>query len=221
MITPVPAGTPQLSTGWSADSLYSISYNMTSRVICGLYGAITPFTDVVHSDTNLDSHYLGTITQDMYDHIASSISNPISIAFWNSDNTVKVRKILVDFGPNTFMDGQRGAIVGLNNTVTLIPKCVDADGVVCNDITAVDIKNMHKLEFDMSINGQAASAYKATGSNGTPVTIQMNDQGRATMRFKVTLPELTNLWLSVYPELYAYKPSDLDKLATWAASQPA
>jgi hypothetical protein len=219
MTTPVSAGTPQLASGWKEESLYSISYNMTSRVIVGLFGAITPFTDVVHSDTNLDSHYVGKMTKDMYDHIANSISNPISVAFWNQDNTLKIRKILVDFGSNTFMDGQRGAIVGLNNTVTLIPKCVDIDGNVCTDITNVQIKNMKKLEFAMSINGQDASNYKATCSNGGTVTIHMADQGRATLRFKVTLPELTDLWLSVYPELYAYKEADLAKLTTWAASQ--
>ena len=220
MTTPVPAGTPQIASGWKEDSLYSVSFNMTSRVICGLYGAVTPFVDVVHSDTNLESHYLGAITQDMYDHIANSISNPISIAFWNEDNTLKVRKILVEFGPNTFIDGQRGAIVGLDNTVTLIPKCVDVDGNICTDVTVVQIKNMKKLEFGMSINGQAATAYKATSVNGEPVTIHMESQGRATMRFKVTLPELSDLWLSVYPELYAYKEADLANLAAWADSQP-
>ena len=221
MTTPVPAGTPQIASGWKEENLYSISYNMTSRVVCGLFGAITPFTDVVHTDTNLDSHYVGKMTQEMYDQIANSISNPISIAFWNTDNTLKIRKILVDFGPNTFMDGQRGAIVGLNNTVTLIPKCVDENGNVCTDVSTVDIKNMKKLEFAMSINGQDNSNYKATGTNGTPVTIHLADQGRATIRFKVILPELSDLWLSVYPELYAYKDADLAKLATWAASQPA
>jgi hypothetical protein len=221
MTTPVPAGTPQLSTGWSETSLYSIAYNITSRVICGLYGAITPFTDVVHTDTNIDSHYVGTMSEQMYDEIAISINNPISIAFWNTDNTIKVRKIIVEFGANTYIDGQRNAIVGIDNTVTLIPKCVDENGAICTDITTVDIKNMKKLEFAMSIAGQPDSSYKATCGNGSPVVIQLTDQGRATIRFKVILPELTNLWLSIYPELYAYKPADLPKLATWAAAQPA
>lgn len=216
--TPTLAPTT-VSAGWTAESKYSVSFHISTRVITGLFGALIPFEDVVHSNEDIESHYLGTITQDMYDAIAESISNPISLAFWLPDNTLKVRKIIVDFGPNTYLDSKRNAIVGIDNVITLIPKCQDQHGVTWTDITEVQIKNMQKLEFPMSINGQADSAYKGTSVADQPVTLKLGERGRATVRFKIVIPELSGLWLSVYPELYAYDADGLAKLAAWAATQ--
>jgi hypothetical protein len=210
-----------LAGGWAEDNLYSIAYDMTTRMITGLFGALAPFQDIVHSNTNLDNHYLGAISEELYNSIGESISNPVSLAFWNQDNTLKVRKILVDAGAGTYLDGKREAFVGLNNTVTLIPKCIDQYGNVWNDVTVVQIKNMGKLEVPLSINGQASSAYKATVANGESVTFALQQQGRATVRFKILVPELSTIWLSVYPELYAYTDEALAGLTEWAAAQPA
>jgi len=222
MTTQVSAAPTTLAAGWTETGLYSITYNLASGLIIGLYGAIAPFVDIVHSDTDTDTHYLGSITQDMYNAIAESISNPVSLAFWNStNNTLKIRKIMVNFGPNTYLDGQRQCIVGLNNTITLIPQCVDQNGAVWNDITTIQIKNMSKLDFPISINGNPASTYKSTCANNASVTFALEDQGRVTVRFKVIIPELSNVWLSVYPELYAYDAAGTAALATWVASQPA
>jgi len=190
-------------------------------MVTGLFGALVPFEDIEHSDTNLDTHYLGAISEALYNSIGESISNPVSLAFWNEDNTLKVRKILVDAGTGTYLDGKRESFVGLNNTVTLIPKCIDQNGDMWDDVTVVQIKNMGKLEVPMSINGQAASAYKATVANGEAVTFQLQQQGRATVRFKILVPEVSTIWLSVYPELYAYTNEALAGLTEWAAAQPA
>ena len=210
-------GLDTLNTGWTADKLYSISFSTVNRMIGGLYGAIAPFDDVIHSDTNTDVHYLGQISEDMYKNIADSIVNPHQIAFWNSDNTLKIRKAVVDFGPNTFIDNTRNSIVGIDNTITLIPKIVDQDGKVWSDITQLQIKNMSKLDFPVSINGQDPSSYKATSNNGQPITFQIPEKGRVTIRIKALLPELSSIWLSVYPELYGYDATGLANLAAWAA----
>jgi len=220
-MTTVSIAPKTLSSGWAEGNLYSISFDKTHRMITGLFGAIAPFDDIIHSDTNLENHYLGAISQELYNSIGESISNPVSLAFWNEDNTLKVRKILVDTGPSTYLDGKREAFVGLNNTVTLVPKCVDQHGNIWNDVTTIQIKNMGKLEIPMSINGQAASAYKGTVANGEPVVFELQKQGRATVRFKITVPELETLWLSVYPELYAYTDEALAGLTAWAAAQTA
>ena len=220
-MTTISMAPTTLAGGWAADNLYSIAYDMTTRMITGLFGALAPFQDIVHSNTNLDNHYLGAISEELYNSIGESISNPVSLAFWNEDNTLKVRKILVDAGTGTYLDGKREAFVGLNNTVTLIPKCIDQYGNVWNDVTVVQIKNMGKLEVPMSINGQAASAYKDTVANGESVTFALQQQGRATVRFKILVPELSTIWLSVYPELYAYTDEALAGLTEWAAAQPA
>jgi len=220
-MTTISMAPTTLAGGWAEDNLYSIAYDMTTRMITGLFGALAPFQDIVHSNTNLDNHYLGAISEELYNSIGESISNPVSLAFWNQDNTLKIRKILVDAGAGTYLDGKREAFVGLNNTVTLIPKCIDQYGNVWNDVTIVQIKNMGKLEVPMSINGQASSAYKATVANGEAVTFALQQQGRATVRFKILVPELSTIWLSVYPELYAYTDEALAGLTEWAAAQPA
>ena len=220
-MTTISMAPTTLAGGWAEDNLYSIAYDMTTRMITGLFGALAPFQDIVHSNTNLDNHYLGAISEELYNSIGESISNPVSLAFWNQDNTLKVRKILVDAGAGTYLDGKREAFVGLNNTVTLIPKCIDQYGNVWNDVTVVQIKNMGKLEVPLSINGQASSAYKATVANGESVTFALQQQGRATVRFKILVPELSTIWLSVYPELYAYTDEALAGLTEWAAAQPA
>jgi hypothetical protein len=222
MTTTVSAAPTTLAAGWSETNLYSITYDLSSGLIVGLYGAIAPFVDIINTAANTDNHYLGAITQDMYDAIANSIYNPISLAFWNPANsTLKIRKIIVNFGPNTYLDGQRQCIVGLNNTITLIPQCVDQNGAVWNDVTTVQIKNMAKTEFAVSIAGQPTSDYKGTCTNNQPVTLTLQVQGRVTIRFKVLVPELTTTWLSVYPELYAYNSDGLAALNAWAATQPA
>jgi hypothetical protein len=208
-------------SGWKEDNLYSVAFDMTTRMVTGLFGAIVPFEDIEHSDTNLENHYLGAISEELYNSIGESISNPVSLAFWNEDNTLKVRKILVDAGPGTYLDGKRESFVGLNNTVTLIPKCVDQNGNIWNDVTTIQVKNMGKLEVPMSINGQAASAYKGTVENGESVSFELQQQGRATVRFKILVPELSTIWLSVYPELYAYTDEALAGLTAWSAAQTA
>lgn len=219
MTEPLTLAPSTISAGWTAESKYFISFRISTRVVTGLYGAQIAFEDVVHSNEDIESHYLGEIEKDIYDAIAESISNPISLAFWMSDNTLKVRKIMVDFGPNTYLDGKRNAIVGIDNVVTLIPTCKDQHGNMWNDVTEVQIKNMQKLEFPVSINGQPDGDYKGTSVAGQPVTLKLNKRGRATMRFKIVIPELDGLWLSVYPELYAYDAEGLAGLAAWAATQ--
>jgi hypothetical protein len=212
-------GIPTLTASWSADNTYSIAFSIDSRLINGLFGAPVPFQDVVHSDTGVETHYLGNITQDMYKLIVESINNPHCLAFWMADQTLKIRRLTVNFGPGTYLDNARNAIVGLENTITLIPQCVDDKGTVWNDVQVIDIKNMEKKNFAVSINGQDPAQYKTTSVNNHPITFKMIDQGRATIRFKVVIPELTTLWLSVYPELYAYNEADLVKFSAWVARQ--
>ena len=212
-------GIPTLNTGWTAENKYSITFSIKNRLISGLLGAVIPFEDVVHSDTNTESHYLGQIAQDMHALIAESINNPHCLAFWMPDNTVKIRRLSVDLGHGTYIDNSRNAIVGLGNIVTLIPKCVDASGNVYTDIQKIEIKNMEKKNFAVSIAGQDPVQYKATSSNAQPVTFTMHDQGRMTVRFKAIIPELDTLWLSVYPELYSYDADGLAKLTAWAQTQ--
>ena len=216
--TVTETGLGTLNTGWTADKLYSITFSTVNRMIGGLAGAIAPFDDVIHSDTNTESHYLGQITQDMYNAIAESITNPHQLAFWNTDNTLKIRKILVNFGTNTFLDNSRNSIVGIGNTITLIPEVVDENGTVWSDITQLQIKNMSKLDFPVSINGQDPSLYKSTSTNGSPITFQLPERGRVTIRIKAIIPELSSIWLSVYPELYGYDAAGLANLAAWAAN---
>jgi hypothetical protein len=208
-----------IKTGWTAEKLYSINFSTVNRLISGLYGAIAPFEDVVHSDTNIETHYLGAISKELYDNIAESIINPGQLVFWTETNTIKLRKAVVDFGPNTYLDNARNAIVGVDNLVTLIPKIVDESGNSWGDITEIQIKNMNKLEFPISINGNDTSAYKATTANGSTVTFQLGNRGRATLRFKAMVPEVDHVWISLYPELYGYDADGLAKLADWASKQ--
>lgn len=211
-------GIPTMTAGWTADNLYSITFSTQTRLIIGLFGAIVPFADVTHTDTNIESHYLGQIDKAMYQTIVESINNPHCLAFWMPDNSLKIRRLTVDLGPGTYIDNSRNSIVGLNNTVTLIPKCVDDKGNIWTDIQIIDIKNMEKKNFAVSIAGQPPANYKATSSNNQPVTFTMEDQGRVTIRFKVVIPELSALWLSVYPELYAYDDENLAKFTDWVAT---
>jgi hypothetical protein len=212
--------TGQVTTGWDAEKLYSVAYSTETRLINGLYGAVLPLEDVVHSDTGITSHYIGSITKDVYDNIAESITTSSALAFWNHDNTLKVRKIIVDFSKDTFLDDKRHSIVGLNNVVKLVAKCVDQHGAVWNDVPQVQIKNMAKREFAVSINGTDPATYKLSVPSNTEVAFTMQDQGRVTIRFKVVIPELSSVWLTVYPELYAYNTADLAAFTAWANSQP-
>lgn len=208
-----------ITTGWTEDKQYSITYSTVNRLINGLFGSIASFEDVVHADTNVASHYLGTISREMYDNIAESIVNPGQLVFWTEQNTIKLRKVLVDFGPNTYLDDKRNAIVGVDNLITLVPKIVDQDGTVWPDITEIQIKNMNKLEFPISINNGNSSEYKTSVANGASVTFKLEKRGRSTLRFKAIVPELSHIWISLYPELYGYDDEGLAKLATWVASQ--
>ena len=219
MTTTAPSGM-DTATGWSADKNYSISFSTVNRLITGLYGAITPFADIIHSDNNTENHYIGTLTENMYKVISESILNPSHLSFWMPDNTLRVRKAIVDFGPNTYLDGKRKAIVGVDNVVTLIPKIVDINGTIWPDVTEVQIKNLQKLDFPMSINGADASEYKVTSANGTPITFALNKLGRATIRIKAIVPELSDVWISVYPELIGYNETQMADFNTWLASQP-
>jgi hypothetical protein len=219
MTTTAPSGM-DIATGWSADKNYSISFSTVNRLITGLYGAIAPFADIIHSNENTENHYIGTLTENMYKVISESILNPSHLSFWMPDNTLRVRKAVVDFGPNTYLDGKRKAIVGVNNIITLIPKIVDINGTVWPDVTEVQIKNLQKLDFPMSINGADASDYKVTSTNGTPITFALNKLGRATVRIKAMVPELSDVWISVYPELIGYNDAQMADFNTWLASQP-
>jgi hypothetical protein len=109
--------------------------------------------------------------------------------------------------------------VGVGNLVTLTPKIIDADGNTWGDITEIQIKNMGKLEFPISINGGNSSDYKATVANGSTVTFQLGNRGRATLRIKAMVPEVDHVWISLYPELYGYDDDGLAKLAEWASNQ--
>jgi hypothetical protein len=208
-----------IKTGWTADKKYSINFSTVNRLITGLYGAIAPFEDVVHSDTNMESHYLGQISKELYDNIAESIINPGQLVFWTTDNQIKLRKAVVDFGPNTYIDNTRNAIVGIDNLVTLIPRIVDEDGNNWHDVTEIQIKNMGKLDFPISINGGDPANYKASVANGSAVTFQLGKRGRATLRFKASVPEVDHVWISLYPELYGYDTDQLAKLAAWHATK--
>jgi len=219
MTTQAPSGMDTVK-GWTADKNYSISFSTVNRLITGLYGAIAPFADIIHNDTNTENHYIGTLTEDMYNVISESILNPSHLSFWMPDNTLRVRKAIVDFGPNTYLDGKRKAIVGVNNVITLIPKIVDINGTVWPDVTEIQIKNLQKLDFPMSINGADASAYKATSANGAPITFALDKIGRATIRIKAIVPELSDVWISVYPELLGYDSTQMADFNTWLASQP-
>jgi len=206
--------------GWTADKNYSISFSTINRLITGLYGAIAPFADIIHNDTNTENHYIGTLTEDMYNVISESILNPSHLSFWMPDNTLKIRKAVVDFGPNTYLDGKRKAIVGINNVITLIPKIVDINGTVWPDVTEIQIKNLQKLDFPMSINGGDPSAYKASSTNGAPITFALDKIGRATIRIKATVPELSDVWISVYPELMGYDSEQMATFNAWLQTQP-
>ena len=206
--------------GWTADKNYSISFSTINRLITGLYGAIAPFADIIHNDTNTENHYIGTLTEDMYNVISESILNPSHLSFWMPDNTLKIRKAVVDFGPNTYLDGKRKAIVGINNVITLIPKIVDINGTVWPDVTEIQIKNLQKLDFPMSINGGDPSAYKASSTNGAPITFALDKIGRATIRIKAMVPELSDVWISVYPELIGYDSTQMATFNTWLQTQP-
>lgn len=208
-----------ITTGWTAEKKYSINFSTVNRLITGLYGAIAPFEDVLNSDNNIETHYLGSISKEMYDNIAESIINPGQLVFWTADNTVKLRKAVVDFGPNTYLDNTRNAIVGVDNLVTLIPKIVDADGNTWGDVTEIQIKNMGKLDFPISINSGDPTTYKASVANGSTVTFQLGKRGRATLRIKAMVPEVDHVWISLYPELYGYDDEGLTKLAAWASNQ--
>ena len=219
MTTTLDEGITTISTGWTEDKQYSITYSTVNRLINGLFGAIAPFEDVAHADENIASHYLGTISKELYDNIAESIINPGQLVFWTEQNTVKLRKVLVDLGPNTYIDDKRNALVGVDNLITVIPKIVDQDGNVWSDITEIQIKNMNKLEFPISINEGNSSEYKTSVANGSTVTFKLENRGRATLRFKAIVPELSHIWISLYPELYGYDEDGLAKLASWVASQ--
>jgi hypothetical protein len=219
MTTTAPSGM-DIATGWSADKNYSISFSTVNRLITGLYGAIAPFADIIHSNENTENHYIGTLTENMYKVISESILNPSHLSFWMPDNTLRVRKAVVDFGPNTYLDGKRKAIVGVNNVVTLVPKIVDINGTIWPDVKEVQIKNLQKLDFPMSINGASAADYKVTSTNGTPITFALNKLGRATIRIKAMVPELSDVWISVYPELMGYNDAQMADFNTWLASQP-
>lgn len=208
-----------ITTGWTAEKKYSINFSTVNRLITGLYGAIAPFEDILNSNDNVETHYLGTISKEMYDDIAESVINPGQLVFWTTDNTIKLRKAVVDFGPNTYLDNTRNAIVGVGNLITLTPRIVDADGNTWGDITEIQIKNMGKLEFPISINGGNSSEYKATVANGSSMTLQLGARGRATLRIKAMVPEVDHVWISLYPELYGYDDEGLAKLATWASNQ--
>jgi hypothetical protein len=220
MTTAPDAGLTTVSTGWTADKTYSVSFSTVTRLIIGLYGALAPFADIVHNDTSIENHYIGTMTKEIHDAIAESILNPSHLSFWMPDNTLKVRKMMVEFGPNTYLDNKKNAIVGVDNTVTLVPSVVDQDGKVWNDITQIEIKNLQKLDFPMSINGAATDAYKTKTTNGAPTTFKLEKTGRATIRFKALVPELSSVWLSLYPELYGYDADQLAAFSTWVESQP-
>lgn len=208
-----------VNTGWAESKEYSITFSTISRVVVGLFGAIAPFEDIIHSDENIESHYLGPISEEMYKTLSESIMNPHQLAFWNTDNTLKIRRIIVDFGSNTYLDNQRSALVGLGNTLTLIPKVVDQNGNLWSDITQLQVKNMSKLGFSASINNLDPENYKVPAINGQAITVKLGTTGRMTLRIKAVVPELSSVWLSVYPELYGYDESQLTNLAAWAATQ--
>jgi len=220
MTATLETGMETLSTGWTAEKTYSISFSTVTRLITGMYGSLAPFEDIIHTDTNVENHYIGTMTKEMHDTIAESILNPSHLSFWTVDGTLKVRKMMVEFGPNTYIDNKKNAIVGVDNLVTLIPQVVDQDGKVWTDITQIEIKNLQKLDFPMSINGASADAYKAKAVNGAPVTFKLEKTSRATIRVKALVPELSTVWLSLYPELYGYDSTQLATFNTWVASQP-
>jgi len=208
-----------IQTGWTADKQYSINFSTINRLITGLYGAIAPFEDVVHSDSNMGSHYLGQISKEYYDNIAESIINPGQLVFWTAENKIKLRKAVVDFGPNTYIDNTRNAIVGIDNLITLIPRIVDEHGKNWSDVTEIQIKNMGKLDFPININGGDPATYKASAPNGSTVTFQLGKRGRATLRVKAMVPEVDHVWISLYPELYGYDDDQLAKLAAWHATK--
>jgi len=207
-----------MATGWTADKQYSITFSTTTRLITGLYGALAPFADIIHSDTNIDNHYLGTISEQLYNDIAQSILAPSQMAFWTTENKLKIRRAIVDFGTNTYLDTKKKSIVGVGNLITLIPQIVDENGAPCTDVTEISIKNMQKLDFPMSINGADTSVYKSKTTNGGSVTFQLNKIGYASIRFKALVPELSSVWLSVYPELYGYDADQMVAFNAWVNS---
>ena len=210
---------PQMANGWAADKTYYITFNLTNRLVNGLYGAIAPFVDIVHSNDDTESHYIGTMTQELHDHLAESVLNPTQVCFWQENNTPKFRKLMVDFGPNTYLDNKPSAVVGLDNLITLVAKVTDENGVAYTDIPELQIKNLSKLDFPVSINGNPEADYKQTGVNGATQTFKLGKTGRCTVRIKAHIPEVDTLWLSIYPELYGYNDQDLANLAAWAATQ--
>jgi len=215
--TTLPPGV-KVSTGWTADKQYSIAFSMTTRLITGIYGSVASFSDITHPDSDIEIHYLGQVTEQLYNDIAESILSPSQLAFWTADNTFKMRKAIVNFGPNTYLDSKKKSVVGVDNLITLIPQIVDQNGVQCTDITEIGIKNLQKLDFPISINGADTSIYKSTTTNGGSVTFQLDKIGYASIRFKALVPELSTVWLSIYPELYGYDADQMIAFNTWVNS---
>jgi hypothetical protein len=209
--------TPAITTGWTADKKYTVAYSPASGLITGLYGSISGFNDINH--VNMPTTHtaeVGCVSQEIYNTIGEGIISPHALAFYKNGE-IKIRKIVIDLGPGTYIDGKLNAIVALNNTATIKVSCVDANSVLWNDIQTVDIKNLAKRDVPISFNGTPSSSYKAKFPNNSTVTVALQDEGRVAVQVKVVVPELTDLWLAIYPEFYGLDEDKLKELSTWAA----
>lgn len=212
--------TPAITTGWAPEKIYSVGYVASTGLITGLYGSLIGFSEINHANT-VDHKVaeLGMISEARYNMIGDCITSPHGLAFYVPDGSIKIRKIQIDLGDNTYIDNKKSAIIGLGNQIVLIASCVDENGKPWADVTEVDVKNMSKKDFAISFNGQDSKSYKLQAKNHQPITIKLEDEGRATLRFKVTVPELDDLWLAIYPEVLGLDQSGLDKLSTWIQSK--
>jgi hypothetical protein len=208
--------TPTITSGWTADKQYTVAYVKSSGLITGLYGSITGFDQINHVNMNdVATASVGTITEDVYSTIGEGIISPHALAFYEN-GAIKVRKIQLDLGPGTFIDSKLNAIVAVGNKATVTASCIDSNGTMNNDITMVDVKNLNKRDVPISFNGNPTSNYKMRVQNGAPFTVELTDEGRVAVQIKVVVPELSDLWLAIYPEFYGLDDVELSKLADWA-----
>lgn len=188
---------------YNPNNIYTLYINPENRHIAGLVGFVVAIEGLADGRGYL-SYNISDMTEAEYNMVSESINSTECMTFLDTDNrTIIQRRVCIDLLDNTFYDATVNKIYGVDNIVKIRVRCVDNTVSTVDDVTEIVVKNVKKGRQPMTINGLDPDVVKTTVPNNSEVTLELLGDGTHTLKIKATLPTVSYLWLTAYPQLLA------------------
>ena len=201
--------------------VYALYVNPSNRHIAAIVGFASPIESL--NDGNNFLHVnVADLKEDEYNIISKSINSTECMTFLGDNNrTIIVRRLFIDLLENTFFDANINMIYGLDNIIKLGVRCVDNTLTEVDDVKSIQIKNIKKNYNPISLNDNSPDILKVHLDNPGTVKCELLGDNVHTIKIKATLPTVSYLWLTAYPQMIKLTAEHQANLKAWLATQPA